>query len=137
MKKMMVVVLAIVMLAGVGCSTTDGGFSMNYQRSLARSGGDIGSTALLQQTPIEAAKIIEVADDIDKLIGKANLDAMTKAEITALISSAIKYAPLKNVAISIVNKIPDGMSGESAKKVIMAFTKGMRSGATDFDPAEK
>lgn len=136
MKTVLLVSIVGIALLVSGCSTTN--LSMNYQKSLSRCAGDVSATITLQQTDkVDAAKIIEVANIIKKYIEEHPLDNITRDQLIVLLSDKIPYAPLKNMAFSIVNRLPADIDVKACKKLIIAYCDGLITGATGFDPNDK
>jgi len=136
MKKIMLVLACVMLIAIVsGCSSTmdNSSFSMNYQKSLVRSAGDLSATTILETYEnIDVLKVIQVADIIIKYLEGTDIETLQRDELIIQISEKIPYDNLKKIAFSLVNKLPETIEMKDAKILLISYCKGMKIGAQEF-----
>lgn len=138
MKKMLVVLVGCMLLGfAAGCSTTT--FSMNYQRAMARTGGDLSVTVVLENasTKISRDQIIKIANDIKAYLDKVDLTKVDSAALITQIQDLIPIAQLKPLAAYIVGKIPtDASKLQNGKILANECLDGIIMGASKFDAGQ-
>ena len=136
-------VLGVVMFV-VGCASLTGGgggegpankiWTYNLQQSLARGGGDVAMTMVLDQG-VPKDKAVEAVNDIIKLIQERNL---TKAAVLAGLQTLAKKYPqeallINQVGLIIPNDVgPDVVMPEDVKVLLMSFLKDGALHAADL-----
>lgn len=134
MKKMIVVFVGCMMLCvGItGCTSA----SMNYQRAMARTSGDLSITVVLENasTKVSRDQVIKICTDIKTYLAGVDLANIDRAKLQADIESRIPIAQLKPIAAMLVSKIPTDVSKlENGKVLVNECLDGVILGATKFD----
>ena len=127
---------SIIFLIGVlfmmsGCSN----LSMNVQKSLARSAGDITATLILdiRNDKITTDQILTFANQVILTTNKCDQENITKEELIALIENKIDNDVLKQYVKKIVGAVPNNMNLTQTKKIIIAICTGLCVGASEWD----
>ena len=128
------ILLALLGLILSGCTSTTN-FSMNYQRAIARTSGDLSTTVFLENRheKISKEKIIEIAEIIKAYIEFADLESIDKDTLLMEIQTRITVESLKNLAYKIISKIPEGETAENSRRVMVEFLDGVITGAIKFN----
>ena len=135
MKKLSIVLFGVLFML-TSCSTSK--ISMNVQKSLGRSGGDLIATLTLdmKNDKVTPEQVISFAKQISDNISKYNNDTITKEELVSLLEDKISNDTLKPYITKIVKYIPENISLVEKKKIIIAICTGLCVGATEWKPED-
>lgn len=134
MKKMLVLV-SVFMVLVVGCQSSK--FSMNYQKSLARCAGDLGTTATLESGKVDVPTMVATIEKIQKAINDLNVENMSRADLVAKLEEAIQNENLKKYATKLVALIPEDLDLQAGKKIMFQATKGMMVATQEWSELDK
>ena len=146
MKTVSLIAVVLVMCLTTGCAslfgTGSGGqqvWTYNLQQSLARSGGDVAMTMVLDQG-VPKAEAVNVCNVLISLIGsdvsRADLEAQLNAQVAAI-------PLLKSLVDKLESAIPASIGGtdkipQNVKDILLSFLKdGAVYGASLYKDAKK
>ncbi len=124
MKKIIFLFFIVISIVLSGCATSK--ISMNYQKMIARTAGDVTTIVALETSKIEKDKLQEIAQKIADFGINTDFSLYTNEKIKEKLCELAKdNEKICAIIEKVIDRLPQEIDPDNLQKIVLSFSYGM------------